>query len=256
VESIVVLGQVPDPAAGLVVDGAGTGLDPDRTAWITNPFDECALEEALLLKELLGGTVTVVALDDPEVDQALYRAVALGAGRTVKLVGAGGAWFDAHRRAATLASWLRTQRYDLILTGVQSPRDLDGQVAVLLAGLLGLPHASVVVGTEAEDGRLFVTQEFGGGRLGVLDLALPAILGIQVSLRDPRYVSEMRVRLASMGGGVQEVPVEPVLAGGSGLTIRRLHPPEATRRAAMLEGTAGEVADAVLGLLRSRGLIG
>lgn len=254
---IVAIKQVPDPAQGY-------GL---RRGAVTSPFDECALEEALLLKETVGATVTVVGLDEPGIDAALYRATALGATHTVKLTGVGDGWIGSQRRARILAAWIRTQPYDLVLSGVQAPDDLEGQLPGLLAEHLRHPYASVVVEVEPGEGSVIVTQEFGGGGLNRLEIPLPAVLGIQVSLRDPRYVSEMRVRLAGMGGGLQEFPAEPPAAGGvagagvgagveaGGLSIRRTFSPPASKRAAMLPGGAGETAEAILGLLRTRGLI-
>lgn len=247
-----VLKQVADPRRA-------AGLGPGA---VTSGFDEWALEEALLLKEVAGASVTAVGIDEPGIDEALYRATALGAGRTVKLTGASipgpgtGGWLDSHRRAAILASWLSTEPYDLILSGVQAPDDLDGQLPGLLAARLGHPWASVVVEVTAGEGSVVVTQEFAGGGLSRLELPLPAVLGIQVSLRDPRYVSEMRIRLAGMGGGVEHVPVAPGAAPqGCGLTIRRTFPPPAGKRAELLTGGPEETADAILGLLRSRGLL-
>lgn len=245
-----VLKQVADPQrAAALAPGA-----------VTSPFDEWALEEALLLKEVAGATVTAVGIEEPGMDEALYRATALGAARTVKLTGAtaatpgGDGWLDSHRRAAMLAAWLADEPYDLILSGVQAPDDLDGQLPGLLAGYLGHPYASVVVEVEAGEASVVVTQEFAGGGLSRLELPLPAVLGIQVSLRDPRYVSEMRIRLAGMAAGVEHVPVTPPIAG-CGLTIRRTFPPPAGKRAEMLDGGPEEVADAILGLLASRGLL-
>jgi electron transfer flavoprotein beta subunit len=255
---IVALKQVPDLSAGVAVNDEGTDLARDRLGFVTNPFDEWALEEALLLKDVTDGWVTVVALDDPGIDHALYRAIALGADHAVKLVGTGAAWIDSHRRAGIMGSWIREQLYDLILSGVQAPDDLDGQLPALLAAGLGHPFASVVVAVEASETGVIATQEFGGGRIGQLELALPAVLGIQVSLRDPRYVSDMRIRLASMGGGIEEVApaVEGgVATAGSGLAVRRVFTPEASRRAEMLPASPDEAADAIVGLLRERGLI-
>jgi electron transfer flavoprotein beta subunit len=251
---IVAMKQVPDVSAGIAINDEGTDLARDRLSFVASPFDEWALEEALLLKDVTDGWVTVVALDDPGIDQTLYRAIALGADHAVKLVGTGAAWIDSHRRADIMASWIREQLYDLILSGVQAPDDLDGQLPALLAAGLGHPFASVVVGVEVTETGVIATQEFGGGRIGQLELVLPAVLGIQVSLRDPRYVSDMRIRLASMGGGIEDVPVD-VASAGSGLTVRRVFTPEASRRAEMLPSSPDEAADAILGLLRERGLI-
>src|ERR1700730_6372412 len=251
---IVALKQVPDVGSGIAINDEGTDLARNRLGFVATPFAEWALEEALLLKDMTDGWVTVVSLDDPGIDHALYRALALGADHAVNLVGTGAAWIDSHRRAGIMASWIREQLYDLILSGVQAPDDRDGQLPALLAAGLGHPFASVVVAVEATETGVIATQEFGGGRIGQLELALPAVLGIQVSLRDPRYVSDMRIRLASMGGGIEDVPVD-VPPAGSGLTVRRVFTPEASRRAEMLPASPDEAADAILGLLRERGLI-
>jgi electron transfer flavoprotein beta subunit len=197
--------------------------------------------------------VTVVALDDPDVDQVLYTALAKGADKAVKLTGAGEGWIDSHQRAKTVASWMKSQTYDLVLTGVQSVEDLDGQVAMLLAHELEHPHVSVVVSVETKNGTARVTQEFGGGRYSELDVQLPAVLGIQQSRQAPRYAPISRVRQAQQAGGLEEAAAE--ISGGGGLTVRRLYAPEATDHAEMLEGAAEEVADRILELLRSRGLI-
>src|SRR3979411_2141995 len=148
---IVAMKQVPDVRAGIAINDEATDLDRDRLGFVANPFDEWALEEALLLKEVTDGWVTVVALDDPGIEQALYRALALGADHAVKLVGTGAAWIDSHRRAGRMASWIREQIYDLILSGVQAPDDLDGQLPALLAAGLGHPFPSVVVAVEATE---------------------------------------------------------------------------------------------------------
>src|ERR1700694_5712795 len=118
---IVAMKQVPDVNAGIAINDEGTDLARDRLGFVTNPFDEWALEEALLLKDVTDGWVTVVALDDPAIDQALYRAIALGADHAVKLVGTGDAWIDSHRRAGIMGAWVREELYDLILSPVQGP---------------------------------------------------------------------------------------------------------------------------------------
>src|SRR2546429_857196 len=157
---IVAIKQVPDVdgvplgqerGAGIPINDQATDLARDRLAFVTNPFDEWALEEALLLKEVTDGWVTVVALDDPGIDQALYRAIALGADRAVKLVGTGAAWIDSHRRAGLMGSWIREQLYDLILSGVQAPDDLDGQLPALLAAGLRSPLSFAVPGLGGAD---------------------------------------------------------------------------------------------------------
>lgn len=250
---IVVLRQVPDLVEEFEINEDSTDVDREFIKFVMSEWDGYALEEALLVKEASGGTVTAVALDDPDIEQVLYTAVAKGADKAVKLTGAGEGWIDSHRRAAALAGWIKGQDHQLVLTGVQSVEDLDGQVAMLLAQELGNPHVSVVVSVEAKDGSARVTQEFGAGRYAELDVAFPAVIGIQQSRQAPRYAPISRVRQAQQAGGLEEAAVGEV-SGSSGLTIRRLYAPEAADHAEMLEGSADEVADKIIELLAARGL--
>ncbi len=252
-DMIVLLRQVPDLVEELELNDDSTDVEREFMKFVLSEWDDYALEEALLVKEASQGSVTVVALDDPDVDQVLYTALAKGADKAVKLTGSEEGWIDSHQRARTIASWMRNQTYDLVLTGVQSVEDIDGQVGMLLAQELQHPHVSVVVSVETKNGSARVTQEFGGGRFSELDVQLPAVLGIQQSRQAPRYAPISRVRQAQQAGGLEEVPTE--VSGGSGLTVRRLYAPESTDHAEMLEGSADEVADKIIELLRSRGLI-
>lgn len=251
---VVAIKQVPDLVEELELADDGRDVEREFLKFVTNEWDEQALEEALGVKDATGAHVTVVALDDSDVDQALYTAIAKGADRAVKLTGSSEGWIDSHRRAKMLAAWIRGQSFDLILSGVQAPDDLDGQMAPLLASELGLPYVSVVVRVEAKDAAARVTQEFGGGRAAELEVRLPAVIGVQAARQAPRYAPITRVRQAMQAGGLEQVAAEAP-AEGSGLTVRRLYAPEAVGHADMLTGSADDVAGAIVEILRSRGLI-
>ncbi len=90
--------------------------------------------------------------------------------------------------------------YDLILTGVQAADDRDGQIGVLLAHYLGMPHVSVVTGVAVSGGKVTVHKEYGGGVIAEFDVSLPAVLGIQAARQTPRYVPVARVRQAMRDG--------------------------------------------------------
>lgn len=254
---VVPVKQVPDLVEDLELSPDGTDVDREFLKFVVNEFDDHALEEALLIKEAAGAEVAAVAFDEPDIDQALYTAMAKGADHAVKLTGAGEGWVDSHSRAAMLSGWLRGREFDLVLTGVQAADDLDGQLAPLLGATLGLPHVSVVVGVEVKDGVAKVTQEFSGGRASELEVRLPAVLGVQTARQAPRYASITRIRQAQQAGGIEEAPVDaPVEAGsGSGIEVRRLYAPEKGGGAEMLTGGADDVAERIAEILRSRGLV-
>lgn len=253
---IVPVKQLPDVVEELEVDGTGADVDREFLKFVPNEWDEQALEEALLIKEAVGAEVIVVGLDEPDIDQSLYTAIARGADGAVKLTGTGEGWVSTHARAEILAAWLADQTFDLVLTGVQAADDLDGQLAAVLGARLGLPHAAVVVNVEPKDGRIAVSQELGGGTNVEAEITLPAVIGMQTARQSPRYASITRIRQAMQAGGIDEVPAAvPAEAWQAGLVIRRLYPPEQSGHAEMLDGSPGEVADKIIELLRARGLV-
>ena len=249
---VVPLKAVPDLVEEIEFTHDGTGIDREFLKFVLNEWDDQALEEALLIKEAAGGEVAAVGLaDDPDIDQALYTALAKGADRAVKI--SGGAE-DTHSRAALLAAYLERQPADLIVTGVQAPDDLDGQLPPMLAARLGLPHVSVAIAVEADGGSARVRQEFAGGRSQQLEVRLPAVVGVQAARQPPRYAPISRIRQVMQAGDLLEAAAPP---GGPepALTVRRMYTPEQAGHAEMLAGGTGPVADKIIELLRSRGLV-
>lgn len=251
---VVPMKAVPDLVEEFEISDDGTDIDREYLKFVLNEWDDQALEEALLLKDSAGAEVVVVGLaDDPDIEQALYTAIAKGADAGVKLTGAAGA--DTHSRAAAFAGYLQGNPADLVITGVQAPDDLDGQLPSALAAHLGQPHVSVVVAVAGDGGgTVSVRQEFSGGRAAELTVTLPAVVGLQASQQAPRYAPITKIRQTMQAGGLTEA-----LAGtdgaGHGLTVRRMYAPVSSSHAEMLEGSPEDVAEKIADLLRSRGLV-
>jgi len=251
---VVPMQQTVDLVEELELNDAGTDVEREYLKFVANEWDEQALEEALLLKEATGGTVTVVGIDETDVDGTLFAALAKGADRAVKLSGDFEEGVSSHRRAAILAAWLGDESFDLVLVGVQSPEDLDGQTGVILANLLDVAHVSVAIGVEPHDGGVKVSQEFGGGVVHELALSGRAVVGIQAARQSPRYVSISRVRAAMKESSLEETEA-PDVDAPTGTVVRRLYAPESTSHAEMLEGGADEVAARIIEIVRERGLV-
>ncbi len=252
---VVPIKQVPDLVEELEVLPEGTDLDRDLLTFEMNEYDEHALEEALCLKEAHGGEVVVVALDEADIDQTLATSLAKGADRVVKITGDFDGWVGTHRRVAVLGAWLAAEPHDLVLVGVQAVDDLDGQVPALLGARLGVPHVSVVTRVEPTgNGTVVAHQEYSGGRAAELEVALPAVVGVQAARQAPRYASITRIRQAMQEGTI-ETAAAVEAADDGGLRVRRLYVPEATGHAEMLDGDAGAVAGRIVELLRTRGLL-
>jgi electron transfer flavoprotein beta subunit len=254
-EFVVLLKQVPDLAEELEIDSSGQDLARDWLSFVTSEWDEYALEEALELRDLVGGTVTALALDTGAVDELLATCLARGADRAVK-VGSFERTPDSHGAAAAFAAALGQVPHDLILTGVQAIDDLDGQVGPLLAAALDLPHVSVVTHISVVSGGRSVTvdQEYAGGLVAELEVDLPAVLGVQTSREAPRYAPVSRVRQL-MKTATLDVLDAPA-GGDGGLVVEAMAVPEAGGHAEMIPGDAAAVADRIAAILAERGIAG
>jgi electron transfer flavoprotein beta subunit len=162
--------------------------------------------------------------------------------------------YDSRTGALAFAEAFRALAPDLVLIGVQTPSDVFGQTAPALAVALGWPQASVVVGVTVADGTARVTQEYAGGRLAVLGMQLPAVVGVQSASAPPRYVSMGRLRQAMTEASAEKIAVS-VDAPPSAPTLVSLARPELQGGATMLEGDAEEVAAQIVAVLRERGAL-
>jgi electron transfer flavoprotein beta subunit len=254
VRIVVPVKAVPDLVEEIELTADETGIDRDYLKFVVSEWDAQALEEALLVKDSSGADVVAVGLaSDPDIDQALYTALAKGADSAVKITGDDGGLLTGDR-AALLAGYLAAEPADLVITGVQAVDDIDGQLPPMLAAHLGQPHVSVVVGVTVADGAVTVRQEFAGGRVHELRVELPAVIGVQAARQAPRYAPISRIRQVMQAGGLREAAAEPAAAAPAPL-VRRLFRPEQAAHAELLAGDADEVAEAIADLLRTRGLV-
>ena len=253
-EFVVLLKQVPDLAEELEIDRSGTELVREWLSYVTSEWDEYALEEALQLRDLAGGTVTCLALDTGAVDELLATCLARGADRVFK-VGSFERPPDTHASATAFAAALRTVSHDLVLVGVQAIDDLDGQLGPVLAAELGLPHVSVVthIAAGADGTTVTANQEYAGGLVAEFEVDLPAVLGVQTSREAPRYAPVGRVRQLMKTATIEALdgPAGP----GGGLIVESLSVPETGGHAEMIDGDPAAIATRIAAILAERGLV-
>ena len=247
---IVLLKQVPDLVEDLEVDDSGTQLDFEYLKMKLNEFDDHALEEAILIKEASGADVVALAVDGDDVDRVLFTALAKGADKAVKITGAD---TNAGNRTlgAVFAAVLGDMGADLILTGVQSPGDLDGQLAPIIAAHMGLPAVSVVVGVEPAGNTATLNKEYSGGMTAEFEVDLPAVLGVQAARQAPRYAPVSKVRQIQQSASIETVAASGGAggAGGSGPKVTKMEPPAKGQGAKMLGGAAD-----ILEILKEKGV--
>ncbi len=250
---IVCMRQVPDLVEELELNGDGTDLNREFLKYVVNEFDDWALEQALLLKETHGGTVTVIGLEQPEIDNSLFTALAKGADAAKKIEGDFENGVSSHTAARLLVDAIKSLPHDLILTGVQSAEDLDGQVSALVATYLGIPHVGVVTGVEIAGNTATVKKEFAGGMLGEFQVTLPAVLGIQAAKQAPRYAPVSKVRAM-----MKEKQIESASSNGAsvnGIKVRRMFKPESGQRAEMIDGDTDAIVERIVEILKDKGFV-
>jgi electron transfer flavoprotein beta subunit len=220
--------------------------------FVLNEFDEQSIEQAVLLKEAVGGTVTVIGVDlIGELDSVLHLALAKGADKAVK-VSADEPGADSHMQAKWLAEAIRGLSPDMIFTGVQASNDLDGQIGPMIAAYLDMPYIGGVSAVEVTDGTAIVTKEFAGGMAGKYSVQLPMVVGVQAASKPPRYAPISKVRQVAQTAAIEKVV--PAGESTAGLTMKKMAPPAVTGHAEMIEGSAKEVAAKIVELLKGKGL--
>jgi len=254
VKIAVILRQVPDVVEELVIAEDGRSLAEDEVMHITNEADEHALEEALVLKARHAARVTAVAVGGDEAKDALATAVAKGADEAVWVPVPSEHRGDNVRLASVLGPAMKSEGYDLILTGVWAADQVDAGLAGLLAMHLSVPYAGGVasVSLEPDGTKGIIHKEFPGGRLGVMEISLPAVLGIQSAEQPPRYVPVSKVMLAKRTLQVREQGEPPHVV--EGLRAAKLIKSTSAAKAEMLPGDAKQVAEQIVRILRERGI--
>ena len=241
---LVCLKQVPDTETKVKVAADGRSLDPADVKWITSPYDEYALEEALRLKESASAEVTAVTVGDDKAKDILRNAFALGADQAVLIKGDGHG--DTLAIASMLAAYAKDKGFDLVLSGNKGIGGDNSAVGPMLAELLGFAQANVVVKLDIADGKFRAEREIEGGT-EVVEGALPAVITAQRGLNEPRYAS-----LKGIMGAKKKTIEEVEISGHAPATTvagMTLPPPRPEGR--KLEGDAAAQAKALLDALKN-----
>src|ERR1700674_2042352 len=180
--------QVPAKDAPLAITD-GSWIRESDIGFEMNEPDSYALEEALRLKEKHGGEVIALSMGPERVKQTIKEALAKGADRGIHIADDNFAQLDPLGAATSLAAAIKKEKCDLVLTGLQSDDAGVGQTGVLLAGLLDLPHATIIMAIEVRDGKMRLKRELEAGWFQHIECPLPAVLSIQSGINKVRYAT-------------------------------------------------------------------
>ncbi len=226
----------------------GLDVDPDYLDAALNEWDSFATEEALRLRERLGGEVVLVTCGAKESEPALRRCLAMGADRAIRIEGAGG---DPFSVARALAEVVRAESPDLVLCGVQSSDAVQAATGTALAELLDLPRTAVVTSIDYDEGsqKAVVDRELEGGLRDRVEVDMPAVLTIQTGINQPRYANLRAIKQAEL----VEIDVRSAAAGGTpAYRVRRMFLPERGGGAEMIDGSPAEIAGRIAAIVKER----
>ncbi len=239
---IVAIKQVPARDSQLRIAASGKWIEETDLAYEINEPDAYALEAALQLKEKHGGEVIALCAAPERAGQTIREALAKGADRAIHIEEDMSA-FDPLAAARVLAAAIKTESPDLVLTGLQSDDLGYGQTGVILAELVGLPHATIVMQVEKLEGAIRVKRELEDGWFQHVEMPLPALLTIQSGISKLRYATLMGIKKAK-SKEVKRVTAADlgVTAGASSVALDRLYLPERVKRTQLFEGNPKEAA--------------
>ncbi|MBN1368400.1 MAG: electron transfer flavoprotein subunit beta/FixA family protein [Dehalococcoidales bacterium] len=257
---IVLVKRVPDTSeADIVFSPDSRSIVEKDLVFDINESDKYAVEAAVQLKEKLGGTVTAITMGETSAEDVLRRCLATGIDRAIRLTDPAFTGSDAAATARALAGVIKSMQYDMVLTGVQANDSLQAQIGVTVAGMLGLPHSTLVNKLEINGNIAKVHRELEGGLEDVLEVKLPALFTIQTGINEPRYVSIMGIRKASRleikVSRLSDTGLDASSAGepGSLVKLEKLYIPPSTKATEILSGTIEEMASKLAGIIKEKG---
>ena len=172
-----------------------TAIDLVNIKFDLNPYDEFAIEAAVLLKEKNGGEVIAISLGPERDNISLKRVLALGADRMIHLVTADKALSDPLATAKALATEIKPLSPDLIFCGKLSIDTGNGLVGPLVARLLGYPFLTGICELQVGTDRLTAAKDTEEGRI-IYESSLPCLLTTEKGLNKPRYPSLKDIMLS------------------------------------------------------------
>jgi electron transfer flavoprotein beta subunit len=212
---IVLVKQVPATDFEPEVDDTGCAIVTDQINWVMNPYDELAVEEALRIREALGGRVTLVSAGPETAVDVIRTGLAMGADEGMLVSDPDLPLWDSPGLAKILAAAVTEQPFDLILTGMKTVDDDSYATGPAVAEFLGIPCITQVVHREIENDRIRCHRAVEGGT-EVLEAPLPALITTQRGLNEPRFTALSGIMKARK----KEIPIRNLADLEPGAAVR------------------------------------
>jgi electron transfer flavoprotein beta subunit len=255
---LVCIKEVPETESPISLDEASSWIDiADSQYFRMNRFDECAVEEAIRIKESQPETyVDVLTVGPQRARKILTRAVGMGADHGIHILSDCQGYASPFITASWIAQYAADKVYDLIFTGVMSEDAMQGQTGPMLAELMSMPFATSVIieKLSLDKGSVYVEREIEAGRRECVEIELPAVLTVQTGMNQPRYPTLSKM-LRAKKMEFESVNVESLGNAEVREKVILLRYPEKSRESVILEGTLEEKATELLRLLDRKSLL-
>ncbi len=233
------------------------GTNPGKRQAQMNGYDLYAVEEGVLLKDKFPGTRVDALTAGPESSSPVIRkALEMGADNGIHILFDESSSTESSSVAPSIADFIRSRNYDLIITGVLSEDSLQGEMGGLLSGKLNIPyiHSAMKLDIHREKRTLSAESEIDGGTRVVYRLPLPALVSVQSGINTPRYptlTNKLRAKkqkLTLIHPGEREVSPRGKMR--TGFYRREISP-----GGVVLEGSREEKAETLLRILHEKRLL-
>ncbi|MDH5541759.1 MAG: electron transfer flavoprotein subunit beta/FixA family protein [Nitrospinota bacterium] len=247
---LVCIKQVPDMESKFKINGGGTWFDETDLAYRMNEYDEFAVEQAVLLKEKLGGDtdLTVVSIGPERVKEAIKKALAMGCDRGVHIKDDDYFKKDSFQVASILHEFAKDKGFEMIFTGMQSQDRGSAQVGPLLAEMLGIPSVTTIMEFAFEGGVVSVKRELEGGLKAGVKVKPPVLLTCQLGLNTPRYPTLPNIMKAKKKELLTS-EAGTLLKDKELVTAEKMYYPEKKGGGLVLEGDVNDLADKLISIL-------
>jgi len=255
---LICIKQVMESTSGIQINNSGQWIkDSDDTRFAINPYDEYVIEEAVHIKEKRENVhIDALTVGPSSASDILRRAMGMGADEAIHILDE----TRAFRPPAVTASWIahvaKKRKYDLILTGIMSDDEMNGQTGPMIAQILDLPCTTAVIRTEiqSDNGKIMIEREIQGGAKDIYRVDMPCVLTIQTGINSPRYPSLSKVMRARKRD-IELILPDTIKPYGRHPNLHALGLPEKKPRGIFLEGSPLEKADKLASLLTEKSFL-
>ncbi len=249
---VVCVKQVPDTEAPIRIRADGRGVEEGGLNFVVNYYDEHGVEEALRIKERLGGTVTLISAGPARAAEALRGGLAMGADQAIHIQDPALEGADHLSLARVLASAIASVPHDLVLCGKLATDDNAAIVGPAIAELLNLPQATAVTKLELGEGAATAHREVEGA-VEVLHVPLPAVVTVERGINEPRYPSLPGIMKAKRTPitvkTLADLGLDAGSAGATRIELLSLAPPPKRQAGRVLQGEPADVVKELVRLL-------